>query len=133
LKRVNNQQKNIKKEGFLARKKKHLKKKRVSTGFCRVARVTGHPGGSIKFCQVFAHPILLPYPDQSSYRVDPPGQFGFINYNYYHHLYRSYYFIFIITIIIFIIILLLLPHHHNVLFYFFFFACVNKDIKCCIT
>ena len=64
---VNNQLKIIKKRS-LAMRKTHLKKKRVSTGLCRVARITSH--GSTKFCRVFAHPDLLPYPDRSSHWIN---------------------------------------------------------------
>ena len=34
--------------------------------FCPVTRVTGQPDGSTRLFQVFAHPDLLSYPDQSS-------------------------------------------------------------------
>jgi hypothetical protein len=57
---INNQLKIIKKKmGLSLGEKTHC---RVSTGFYRVAEVTGQTGGSIKFCQVFAHPDLLSCP-----------------------------------------------------------------------
>ncbi|KAJ6953610.1 hypothetical protein NC652_005357 [Populus alba x Populus x berolinensis] len=44
-------------------------KRRVSSGFARVARVMGRPAGSPGFCRVIAPSGLLTNPNRSSYRV----------------------------------------------------------------
>ena len=71
---INNQLKIIyKKNGSFAWRKNTLKKKtRVSTGFYRVAQVTGQTGGPTRFCQVFAHLGLLSCPTRSNHQV--PGR-----------------------------------------------------------
>jgi hypothetical protein len=51
---INNQLKIYKKRGLWLGEKTYLKKKRVSTGFCRVARVTDQPGfAAFLFIPVF--------------------------------------------------------------------------------
>jgi len=52
---VNNELKNIKKDGSLVRRKIHKKKK---SGFNRVTRVTGQPDESIRFFEFFLIPVL---------------------------------------------------------------------------
>jgi hypothetical protein len=72
---INDQLKKQKKKSLTKRKNTFRKKNRVSTGFCRVARVTGQPNKSIGFCRVFAYPGLLTYPDRSSHQIDRvPGR-----------------------------------------------------------
>jgi hypothetical protein len=53
----------MKKKGFWLEKKTHLKNKKISIRFCWVARVTGKPGGLIRFDHFFTLIDLLLYPD----------------------------------------------------------------------
>jgi hypothetical protein len=53
----------MKKKSFWLGEKTHLKNKKVSIRFCWVARVTGKPGGLIRFDYFFILVGLSPYPD----------------------------------------------------------------------
>ena len=67
----------------LAMRKNTLKKKQVSTGFCRVSRVMGQPGRSTGFLliPVFCLTWTGPAIGSIGSRVDLPGQFRFNNYD----------------------------------------------------
>ena len=63
---INNQLKNIKKDGSLTSRKKHIKKNQISTGFCQVDGVMSQPS----FSKIFTYPDLLFYPNQFNYQVN---------------------------------------------------------------
>ena len=85
MKRVNNQLKNIKKEGW-ARRKNIFEKK----GLCQVLPgFLGHR--STEFDYFFALTSLSPYVDRSSHQVDLLGRFEFNNYASKYDLYTKKY------------------------------------------